>query len=98
MFVDAFKDLEQCKSSGLVRRNLNKCLCSVAQEWYIGQLTEIEREYIKDGHGVDRWERMLLRRFKKTQSFALKAFEAESYSLADVRSRRHTSSYVTTVI
>ncbi len=42
-------DLEQRKSSGLVRRNLNKCL----REWYIGQLTEIEREYINEGHGVD---------------------------------------------
>ena len=98
MFVDAFKDLEQCKSSGLVRRNLNKCLRGVAQEWYIGQLTDMEREYIKEGHGVDRWKRMLLRRFKKTQSSALKALEAESYSLSDIRSGRHTSSYVTTVI
>ena len=98
MVVDAFRDLEQCKKSGLVRRNLNKCLRGVAQEWHIGQLTEMEREYIKEGHGVDRWERMLLRRFKKTQSSALKTLEAESYSLADVRSGRHTPSYVTTVI
>lgn len=32
MFVDAFKDLEQCKSLGLICQNLNKCFCDVAQE------------------------------------------------------------------
>lgn len=66
-FVDAFKDLEQCKSLGLICRNLNKCFCDVAQELYIRQLTNMEREYIKEGHGVDKWKYILLRPFKKTQ-------------------------------
>lgn len=98
IFVDAFKDLKQCKSLGLVRWNLNKCFCGIPQEWYIRQLIDMEREYIKKGHGVNRWKRILLQRFKKTQSFALKALKAESYSLSDICSGRHTSSYVTIVI
>lgn len=33
-------------------RNLNKCLRGIAQEWYIGQLTGFEREYVKKDHEV----------------------------------------------
>ena len=33
LFVDAFKDVASTKSSGLVRRNLNKCLRGGAQDW-----------------------------------------------------------------
>lgn len=65
MFVDAFKNLEQFNSSRLVCENLNKCLHSLTQEWYIGHLTVMKREYIKEGHAVDRWEHILLQRFKR---------------------------------
>lgn len=54
IFVDAFKDLEQCKSLGLICQNLKQCLWDIAQKCYIGQLTEMEHEYIKESHGIDR--------------------------------------------
>lgn len=39
LFIDAFKDVDDSKEEGIVRKNLNKCLQEAAQEWYIKQLT-----------------------------------------------------------
>lgn len=54
----------------------------------------MEPDYIKKSQKVDRWEQMLLQYFKKTQFSILKAFEVESYLLADVRSGKHIFSYM----
>ena len=98
LFIDAFKDVDESKDSGVVRRNLNKCLRGAAQEWYIGQLTRDERQDMKDGRGVKRWEKALLRRFRKTQSSALKALDNERYTVKDARNNKQTSEFVTRII
>ena len=46
--INSFKDVARSSS-----RNLNKRLRGIAQDWYIGQLSSIEREYIREGHGVE---------------------------------------------
>ena len=98
LFIDAFKDVARTKARGVVRKNLNKCLRGIAQEWYIGELTAVEREWIKEGHFVERWEERLYQRFKKTQSSAFKSLEEESYSISDARNNRETSGFITSVI
>lgn len=98
LFIDSFKDVARTKAEGVVRRNLNKCLRGVAQDWYIGQLSEIERDHIREGPGVERWEKRLFERFKRTQSSALKALESERYTIQDARNNRETSGFVLNVI
>ena len=98
LFVDAFKDVASTKSSGLVRRNLNKCLRGGAQDWWIGTLSDVEREYVREGHGLERWERFLFRRFKRTQSSALKALEEDHYTIDDARQGRETAQFVSAVV
>lgn len=53
---------------------------------------------MKDGRGVKRWEKALLRRFRKTQSSALKALDNERYTVKDARNNKQTSEFVTRII
>lgn len=47
---------------------------------------------------MERWEEMLFRRFKRTQSNAMKALETERYTIQDVRNNHEPSGFVLNVI
>lgn len=98
LFIDALKNVDNFKVFELVRRNLNKCLKDISQKWYIAQLIDVKREYVRKESEIERWEMLLLRCFKKTQSFALKALEEKRYTISDARNDKETFEFVTNIV
>ncbi len=98
LFIDSFKDVAHTKANEVVRRNLNKCLWGVAQDWYIGQLLLMEQDHIQEENRVEQWEERLFKQFKCTQSSALRALETEWYTIQNVQSNRETSVFILNVV
>ena len=84
IFVDRLKDLA---SQHDVKQLLSACLRGTALMWYSMELTELERDLLRDAD-LDRWYTTLINRFKIRTSAALAQLTSQSYSLTDIR---HTS-------
>ena len=98
LFINFFKNVTHTKADSVVCWNLNKCLCDIVQNWYIGQLSAIECEYIWEGHGVEHWEEMLFQWFKHTQLNAMKMLKTECYIIQNVQNNHEPLGFVFNVI
>ena len=47
----------------LVRQNLLTCLKKTALAWYTSKLIPNQKQLLKMSHGIDKWERKLVKRF-----------------------------------
>ena len=46
LFINFVKNVTHIKTDDVIQQSLNKCLCDIAQNWYIKQLLAIEHDYI----------------------------------------------------
>ena len=98
LFIDFFKNITHIKTDEVVHYNLNKCLCSIAQNWYIEQLSAMEHNYIWEGQGVEHWEEMLFQHFKWTQFNAMKMLKTECYTIQNIHNNCELSGFILNVI
>ena len=98
LFIDFFRNVTHIKTDNVVCWNLNKCLCDIAQNWYIAQLSVIERDYIWEGQEVEHWEEMLFQWFKCTQSNVMKVLKTECYTIQNIQNNHESSKFVLNVI
>lgn len=78
---------------------MNGCLRGAAQDWYIAELSNLERTGLRsDTNGVNAWCDALIQRFKEPTGVALNKLTAEKYTLKDARNRREPASYVQAVV
>ena len=98
LFIDFFKNVTHIKTDDVMCWNLNKCLCDIAQNWYIVQLLVIERDYIQEDQEVEHWKEMLFWWFKCTQSNVMKVLELEHYTIQNIQNNCESSEFVLNVI
>ena len=98
LFIDSFKNIVHIKIEKVVHCNLNKCLWDIAQDWYISQLSVIERKYIWKEQSMKHWEEMLFWWFKCTQLNAMKMLEMKQYIIQNVQNNQELSDFILNII
>lgn len=54
--VERVKDLAFCKGNQLVRTNLNTVLRGAVQSWYLAEISQNKRDFMRDDpNGVEEW-------------------------------------------
>ena len=98
LFINFFKNVIHIKTDEVIHHNFNKCLHSIAQNWYIRQLLAIEDNYIWKDQDIECWEKMLFHHFKWIQFNAMKELKTEWYIIQDVKNNQELLSFVLNVI
>ena len=97
-FIDRIKDMADIKDVELVRQNLYICFRDISLTWYIIVLIENEKRLIKLGEDVEKWTRVLHKRFRESSFVVMVAFNKERYIMKNVRRRRESMKYVHVII
>ena len=87
MFVDSLKHIANQNSATAVKHVIATCMRGSALMWYSMELTDLERDLLRDAD-LDRWYTTLINRFKVRTSVALSQLVSQTYSFSDMR---HTS-------
>ena len=98
LFIDFFKNITRTKMEDIVCCNLNKCLWDMTQDWYISQLSVIERDYKHESWRVKCWEKLLFHHFKQTQSAIMKFLKTEWYTIQNAQNNQKSSEFVLTIM
>ena len=67
VFVDRLKDVTQTMDPQVLRENLQLCLRGTALEWYIVEISDMEKRLVKYGDGLVEWTVQIITRFKPPQ-------------------------------
>ena len=88
-FTNRLKDLAVQRGEADTRAVVSSCLRGTALMWYSMELTDLERDLLRDNTtSLDRWCTTLIKRFKTRTAEALSQLVGQMYSLNDMR---HTS-------
>ena len=82
VFVDRLKDLAVTRND--VKSVMTSCFRGSALMWYSMELTELERDLLRDTD-LNRWYTTLIDRFKTRTSVALSQLVGQTYSLTDMK-------------
>ena len=91
VFVERLKDLASHRNG--VKSILTACLRGSALMWYSAELTELERDLLRDAD-LDRWYTTLINRFKIRTSVALSQLTYRTYGMQDLRNNVSPRSFV----
>ena len=70
IFIERIKNIAQIKDDTIVRNNLYTCLRETALAWYTSNLGEDQKRLVKLSNGVNKWIRVLLKKFRQPLSIA----------------------------
>ena len=87
IFTNRLQDLAVQRGEADTKAVLSSCLRGSALMWYSMELTELERDLLRDAN-LDQWYTTLIKRFKTRTAVALSQLVGQTYSLNDIR---HTS-------
>ena len=82
LFVDHLKHLASYRSG--VKKVISSCLRGTALMWYLVELTESDRDLLRNSD-LEHWCTTLINRFKLPTSVALSRFLRRSYDMQDLR-------------
>ena len=98
LFINFFKNIICIKTDDIIWWNLNKYLCDIAQNWYIGQLLTIECDYIHKKLNVKYWEEILFQCFKHIQFNVMKISKMKHYTIQNVCNNHEPFNFILNVI
>lgn len=98
LFLQSARDQSRILDPQDVRDGLGQCLQGAAAEWHTHQLSETVKDKIRGGHGIERWETLLLGKFKMSTTKALRLLDQEWFSFDSIRNGRSIAEFVTTVM
>ena len=93
VFVDRLKDLAKQQGDIKIRNVVSECLRGSALMWYSIELTELERDLLRDSD-LDRWYTTMINRFKIRTSVALSQLIHRSYGMQDLRNNKHPRAFI----
>ncbi len=96
LFNERVKDIAVIKDEKMIAENLYTCLRGIALEWYVSELTDMEKRLLK--LSLDEWHRALLSRFKKSPAIALTTITTEKYTMSDAYRRREPREYAQIIL
>ncbi|KAJ5734348.1 hypothetical protein N7493_003134 [Penicillium malachiteum] len=78
-FVSHLRGIAVFKTEAVVRANVHSCLRQVALEWYITELTDTEREYLRSLPLEQGWFKQILSRFNLSSKIARFRYETANF-------------------
>ena len=88
LFLGQAKAAAMVKGTHLIRISLHICLRGSAQQWYVAELSDLQRDGLHGGLGIENWVDTLMARFKQSEQAALDALLALRFTLDDLRNDR----------
>ena len=98
LFLQSARDQSRILDPQDVRDGLGQCLQGAAAEWHTHQLSEAVKDRIRGGHGIERWEALLLGKFKMSTTKALRLLDNEWFNFDSIRNNRSIAEFITTVM
>ena len=98
LFMARARDFAVTKGEDIVRRNLFQCLKNDALNWYTSLLTDMEKDSLLLGQGLDQWEKYLVKEFRESPAKAMEGLVKESYSMTDAQHEREPREYAQKII
>ena len=98
VFIERIKDMSQIKSEAIVRNNLYTCLRETALTWYTSNLEKNQKRLVKLDDEVEKWIRILLKKFRQSSETAFVTVIREKFIIDDVRRRRKSVEYAQIII
>ncbi|KAM0805252.1 hypothetical protein BDR22DRAFT_884789 [Usnea florida] len=84
IFTNPLKDLAVQRGEADIKAVIASCLRASALMWYSMELTELERDELRDTN-LDHWYTTLIKRFKTRTAVALSQLVGQTYTLIDIR-------------
>ena len=97
VWIDHIKDLAKTHSAAEVRPMITQALRGGALTWYSTELTELEKDLLRDAT-MEHWYATITKRFKEKGPEAQDALDRCSYSLQDAKNGRTPRAYVQDII
>ena len=94
-FLAQAETVANTKGSHLVRINLHMCLRGRALDWYVDELSPVERSGLQTGNSLDYWKKKLSDRIKISQQAVL---PEESYTIENLLQNRSPANFVQAII
>ena len=98
LFVERLQSLVTFRGASLVKTNIATSLRGSALEWYTSELSDFNRDALKNDPGLKSWVNILSHHFKVPMSVALGLLTDENYTLDDARTRRPLAQYVCAIM
>lgn len=84
LFVENLRSTSRFRGEDLVRSQLHNSLRGSALQWYIAELTEIEKDYLRRVDLETGWFAMLTKRFRQNPAQAMNVLDRLKYGPAEV--------------
>ncbi|KAJ9405571.1 hypothetical protein DTO045G8_6601 [Paecilomyces variotii] len=98
VFIDRIKDMATDKGELTVRTRVHASLRGAALQWFTAELTQFEKDSLRQLPIEQGWIPLLSKRFKKNAATAMQELSQLSYSMLDVREGRTPQGFVQSVI
>ena len=93
-FTEAIHNATYATDPRVIRTHLHLCLRGIAQAWYLSQLTESQRDRLRGGHGVERWTKALLDKWRQPPRAAWTAINAAHYGPEEIKAGKQPAEFV----
>ena len=97
-FIERVKNIIKIKNVELIRQNFYICFRDIALIWYIIILIENEKRFVKLNNDVEKWIRVLYKRFKKFVVVIMFTITKKRYIIKNVRRRQKFMKFVYVII
>ena len=97
-FIERVKNIIKIKNVELIRQNFYICFRDIALIWYIIILIENEKRFVKLNNDVEKWIRVLHKRFKKFVVVIMFTITKKRYIIKNVRRRQKFMKFVYVII
>ena len=88
LFTERIKNMIIVKKAKLTRQNLYICLRDLVLTWYIDVFNDDQKRLMKLDDEIEKWERTLLKRWKKSSITIMTMIIKERYIMKNVRKHR----------
>lgn len=88
MFIDRAKQFVPSKTTEVIRKNLWLSLRGTAISWWTSELSKTERRITKYGRDINKWSKLLLKRFRQLLYVVITSLLKELYTLRNTAARR----------
>ena len=83
----------------LIQANLDLQLQGkTAQNWYVYELSDIDKQQLRSAHSIEPWIHTLCERFKQSSYHILQQLHATSYTRADAATKKDPILYIHTIL
>ena len=98
LYIERIKNMTILKDVDVIRANLYNCMREHALRWYIEVVNNDQKRLIKLKEDVEKWKRLLLKRWKKSSFTTLTIITKKKYIMKNVRKHKELFDFVEIII